>query len=179
MRISAAVFIMANSLNKQNRKGKKKMQETTQAEYKISGKLTLKNPWCSKALLIISLLVILQIPLYLVSDLTKERNERYIKVRNEIAQTWGQEQTVKMLLHAEKEKYTINITPEIRYRGIYQVPVYNADINIRAEYQNLSADSENGVYISDINAVTNCQITVNGKPVETKIKENCYKLCNN
>ena len=91
-----------------------------------------------KILTIIIALLVLQIPLYLVKDLAVERQKKSVSVQEEIAASWGGAQTVQLAPLAATEKISAVITPEIRYRGIYQAIIYTSKITINTEYKNLA-----------------------------------------
>lgn len=128
--------------------------------------------WVVKILIIIIALVVFQGPLYMVREITLERQRKSETVRNEIAKSWGGEQTVKLLPAAAKEDFSAEITPEIRYRGIYQTVVYTAKIKINAEYKNLLAGTVGEIQLADFKGIKNIVATVNGKnlPVDDNLK---------
>ena len=128
--------------------------------------------WVVKILIIIIALVVFQGPLYMVREITLERQRKSETVRNEIAKSWGGEQTVKLLPAAAKEDFSAEITPEIRYRGIYQTVVYTSKIKINAEYKNLLAGTVGEIQLADFKGIKNIVATVNGKnlPVDDNLK---------
>ena len=120
--------------------------------------------WGVKILIIVLALIVFQLPLYLVGNLSSTRQQLAETVQNEIATKWGREQNIKLLPGADVEKYDVEITPEIRYRGIYQAAVYTSVIKITAEYP--KQDTMTGkIILSDKTAVTSVSVAVNGKPV--------------
>ena len=123
-----------------------------------------------KLLIIIGALIVFQIPLALVNTLTEERQNNANNVQNEIADAWGKEQTIQLLAPANNEQINAEITPELRYRGIYQAVVYTAKVKIDAEYKNLPAALQGGIKVSDLTAVSSATLTINGK--ETEIDDN-------
>ena len=121
--------------------------------------------WAIKILVIIIALLAFQIPLYMVRELTVERKKNADAVRTDIAQTWGGEQTVKLLPAAAVENITAEVTPEIRYRGIYQTVVYTSKIKINADYQKLASGTTGEIQLSDSKGIKDAAVTVNGKAV--------------
>ena len=121
--------------------------------------------WATKILIIIIALVVFQIPLYLVQELTVERQKKSVSVQNEIAQNWGGEQTVRLLPSAAAENITAKITPETRYRGIYQTVVYTSEVKINAEYKNLSAGKKCYITLTDLKGLVSASAAVNGQNV--------------
>jgi inner membrane protein len=118
--------------------------------------------------LIAILILLLLIPTVMVQELIHEREERQTSALNEIGSNWGSEQTivgpvltipydhfisVKENLNTEakitKQKRFIHILPddlkirgkidpEKRYRGIYEVVVYNSQIKIEGSFSSLN-----------------------------------------
>ena len=121
--------------------------------------------WAIKILVIIIALLAFQIPLYMVRELTVERKKNADAVRTEIAKNWGGEQTVKLLPAAAVENITAEVTPEIRYHGIYQTVVYTSKIKINAEYQKLASGTTGEIQLSDSKGIKDAAVTVNGKAV--------------
>ena len=121
--------------------------------------------WAIKILVIIIALLTFQIPLYMVRELTVERKKNADAVRTDIAKTWGGEQTVKLLPAAAVENITAEVTPEIRYRGIYQTVVYTSKIKINAEYQKLASGTTGEIQLSDSKGIKDAAVTVNDKAV--------------
>ena len=142
--------------------------------------------WGVKILIIVLALIVFQLPLYLVGNLSSTRQQLAETVQNEIATKWGREQNIKLLPGTDVEKYDVEITPEIRYRGIYQAAVYTSVIKITAEYpkqetRTLHSANNNCIAVTaeyqkpgtmtgriivpDKTAVTSVSVTVNGKPV--------------
>ena len=121
--------------------------------------------WVTKILIIIIALAVFQIPLYMVQELTGERQKQSVAVQDEIAKSWGTEQTVKLLPSATSENITAKITPEIRYRGIYQTVVYTSEVKINAEYKNVSADTKGYITLTDNKGLVSVSAVINGKDV--------------
>ena len=119
-----------------------------------------------KILTIIIALLVLQIPLYLVKDLAVERQKKSVSVQEEIAASWGGAQTVQLAPLAATEKISAVITPEIRYRGIYQAIIYTSKITINTEYKNLAKPATGAIKLTDYKGIVDAKISVNGKNVE-------------
>ena len=116
-----------------------------------------------KILTIIIALLVLQIPLYLVQDLAAERQKKSASVQEDIAKSWGGQQTVQLQSKAASEQISAVITPEIRYRGIYQAVVYTSKITINAEYKNLAKPVTGAVKLTDPKGIVDVSVSVNGK----------------
>lgn len=111
------------------------------------------------------LILLLLIPVALIQDLIREREDRQMEAINEVSSKWGAAQTLKGLVltvpyksfskvldnektaqyHWEETKMyahflpgdlEINgeVLPEKRYRGIYEVIVYNAKLNLKGNF---------------------------------------------
>ena len=95
----------------QNRKGKKEMDETTQTsekQFKCSAKA---KSWSIKILLMIIAIMLFQIPIFIVNELSSERMKRQNIVYEEISAAWGRKQLVSMFYTAEKEEYFADPDP--------------------------------------------------------------------
>lgn len=137
-----------------------------------SPKMSAGQKWAIKIAIIAGALLVLQLPLLLVRTLTADRQSQYENVQQEIASSWGGEQNIGLLTRAENENISAEITPEIRYRGIYQAVVYTAKVTINAEYKNLPAATAAGIKVSDVKGITDAAVTVNGKsaPLNDKLQ---------
>ena len=126
-----------------------------------------------KLITICTLILVLLVPASMVKSLIYEREGRKEEVINEITDKWGQEQTVTgpvisipyleyvkdekgkttavtQYLHLLPDTANIDsrITPEVRYRGIYEAVLYNTTLSIggsfaRAPIENLRVPPEN------------------------------------
>lgn len=123
-----------------------------------------QKKWISKITIIVTALIIFQIPLYLIKDLANERQKNFRQVQQEFAQSWGGEKTIS-ISDAENFSATAELIPEVRYRGIYQVPVYTANVKISAGYEK-DKDSVCKIMTGDLKGIQNADISVNGKPVK-------------
>ncbi len=105
------------------------------------------------------LILILLIPAFMIQELIRERQTTRDTVVQEIGDKWGRSQTVSgpilaipyfdhvaqndelvkvsRILYVLPEKLEIDgrMNPEIRYRGIYKVIVYQSDINFKGVFQ--------------------------------------------
>lgn len=106
-----------------------------------------------------------QIPLYMIRDLTVDRRSHAAEVEKEIGASWGGKQEIQLIHQADREDVAAEITPEIRYRGIYETTVYTAKVKIKADYVDVPANTTTGVKVSDLKAVTGASAMVNGKEV--------------
>ncbi|MCP9290800.1 cell envelope integrity protein CreD [Gracilimonas sediminicola] len=112
----------------------------------------------TRLFIIAFLTLILLIPSLLIQGLISEREYRRDSVANEISQKWGDEQVVVGPIISVPYRYYFNgedkveqtiryahflpenlnvegaITPEIRYRGIYKVIVYNSSLSVSGNF---------------------------------------------
>jgi len=115
---------------------------------------------------IISILVIgLMIPTFLIVELVQERKTLLEEVKQEVSAKWSGEQTIEgpLLLIPYLESLTSpdgqqtitkklcyilpdaldisgSVSPEIRYRSIYKIAVYNADLQVRGSFAEMPFD---------------------------------------
>jgi len=127
----------------------------------------LKNNLLFKIGVIIALILILLIPASMVKNLIHEREDVQLEAISEVSSKWGNGQTItgpylsipydiyikqysakdsaykmmkyKKWMHFMPEKLNINgkIDPETRYRGIYQVVVYESKMNISGVFNKI------------------------------------------
>lgn len=126
-------------------------------------------------LLAIGLLVMtLLIPVEMIKGIIRERESRRQGVITEVSSKWGREQTITgPILSVPYNVYTIDdkgnrlttvghahilpnqlsingvVKPEVRYRGIYEVVLYNSELKVEADFQN-KGFAELGIAESDI-----------------------------
>ena len=126
----------------------------------------IKNSLTIRLMTIGILILLLLIPVSMVKNLIKEREYRQQDAIEEVSSKWGKKQTVTGLVltvpyntyskvfDTKTEKYnliksreyahflpdqlTINgeVLPELRYRGIYEVIVYNSKLNLTGSFSN-------------------------------------------
>lgn len=87
------------------------MDETTQTsekQFKCSAKA---KSWSIKILLMIIAIMLFQIPIFIVNELSSERMKRQNIVYEEISAAWGKKQLVSMFYTAEKEEYFVDADP--------------------------------------------------------------------
>lgn len=124
----------------------------------------LKNSLTIRLITIGILILFLLIPVSMVKDVIKERRYRQEKSTREVSAKWGESQTVLGLVltvpyHSytkvydnDQKKYKLvksreyahflpnelnitgNIHPEVRYRGIYEIIVYNSKLNLSGHF---------------------------------------------
>ena len=112
-----------------------------------------------KLLFIGFLVLILLIPMGMVRSVIYERNHLYLSAKQDIMNAWGREQTIggpvltlpyrvtvtddkgikrvqKSLAHFLPERLNVRgqLDTQMRYRGIYQVPVYTADLKLSGRF---------------------------------------------
>ena len=122
--------------------------------------------WSCKILIIIIALLFFQIPLHMVQELVKERREKADSVQSQIAESWAGAQTVQFSPAAASESIDVEIVPEIRYRGIYQMVVYTSKIKIKSQFKNLPAADKFVIKMSDSKGVVNVSALVDGSAVD-------------
>ena len=152
------------------------MDETTQTSEKQFKCPAAAKSWSIKILLMIIAIMLFQIPIFIVNELSSERMKRQNIVYEEISAAWGKKQLVSMFYTAEKEEYFVDAAPKVLYRGIYQVPVYTAKVNIKATYLVPGNAVENRVVVYDIKAVEGCEVKIDGKAVDIKKKFNYFSF---
>lgn len=129
-------------------------------ESKIEIISKLSNSITFKVFIIGFLALVLLIPAIMIQELIKERQESQNAVITEISSKWGNKQTIAGPVltlaikngknaHFLPENLNIsgNIAPEIRYRGIYKVVVYNAILRVtgnfsKPDFQELKIDED-------------------------------------
>jgi len=112
-----------------------------------------------KLLFIGFLVLILLIPMGMVRTVIYERNDLYVSAKRDIMNAWGGEQTIggpvltlpyrvvttddkgikrvrQSLAHFLPEHLSVRgqLDTQMRYRGIYQVPVYTADLKLSGRF---------------------------------------------
>ena len=123
----------------------------------------LKHSIMIRLIVIGFLLLLLLIPIEMVIDIIREREHRQFNAINEVSSKWGTRQTLKGLVltipyrvytkiydkddnvelvesieyaHFLPEELDISgtIVPRVRYRGIYEIVVYNSEIQIKGNF---------------------------------------------
>ncbi len=118
----------------------------------------MQNSITIKSIVVGALILLLLIPAQMIQTLIKERNTLRNSVVNEVSYKWGNPQTIAgPFISIPYKKYykedgkivqsihfahflpeTLNIeskiNPEIRYRGIYKVVVYNTILNVTGNF---------------------------------------------
>ncbi len=154
-----------------------------------------------KGVTILGLTLALLIPTHFINNLISEREHRQTEAFQEINAKWadaqtlcgpvinipyleslrdstGQTQTFRRYIHILPENLKISgkLNPEKRYRGIYEVVVYNAKLNFTGDFtdfnlQNMAVRKENILYdeafvslgISDLKGIKEkVQVNLNG-----------------
>lgn len=132
----------------------------------------IKNSTTFRVLFIGFLILLLLIPMTMVESVIKERSYLHDNASLEIRRSWGPDQSIvgpvltlpyvrtfsagtgwsydSRYKHIRPDDLNIEsqIETEIRYRSIYKVPVYTADVHIRGEYDlgdiTIGAEDNNG-----------------------------------
>src|SRR6056297_3537675 len=129
--------------------------------------INLKKSLGTRLFIIAFLTLALLIPSFLIQELISERESRRDSVANEISQKWGDKQviigpllsvpykhyfknsdTIEQAIryaHFLPDKLTIegSIIPEMRYRGIYEVIVYNSKLSLSGSFPSLDLSGLN------------------------------------
>jgi len=112
-----------------------------------------------KGLVIFILVIVLLIPTFLIQSLISEREARQKEAVYEVSSKWGSSQTLSgpilsipyieyykdtynnlkketRFAHFLPDELTINgeVLPEKRYRGIYEIVVYNSTLNVKGKF---------------------------------------------
>ena len=112
-----------------------------------------------KVLFIGFLILLLLIPMGMIEGVIFERNHVYLSAKQDIMNAWGREQTIggpvltlpyrmaytddkgikrvrQSLAHFLPERLSVRgkLDTQMRYRGIYQVPVYTADLKLSGRF---------------------------------------------
>ena len=120
----------------------------------------IRNSVITRLLVIAGLVMCLLIPVTMIKDVISEREMRREGVIKEVSSKWGGEQTIAgpiltvpyteyitdekgrkktSIAHAHLLPDQLNVTgtvkPEVRYRGIYQVVLYNAELQVNADFR--------------------------------------------
>ena len=123
--------------------------------------------WAGKITLILLALLVFQLPLAMVDNLASERAKKQFGVRKEIAKSWGDAQLLKCAVSPDSLDIAAVVTPEIRYRGIYESVVYTAEVEIKAKF----GDSPKSVTfcLNDAARLQQIEAEANGKAVTPRI----------
>ena len=161
-----------------------------------------KNSVGLKIFTIVFLVIILLIPVSMIESLIRERERYQDRAIREVSEKWGQDQTInavvltipyysyttikdkengdriiknKHLAHFLPTSLNINgqLLPEKRYRGIYEVVLYNCNLNItgsfnKPDFSKLNIEEKNVVWdqayielgLSDLRSIQN-NISIN------------------
>jgi inner membrane protein len=121
---------------------------------------TEKNAAIIKVAAITLLILLLLIPIAMIQSLISERNNRLVEATGEISSKWGYQQEITgpvlvvpyLKFNLDKNRERVDLTrhyayflpdelkvsgtikPEIRYRGIFQVAVYNAALKLNGHF---------------------------------------------
>jgi inner membrane protein len=112
-----------------------------------------------KAVLVAGLTLVLLIPLYMVWDAISERHNRYNEAVGEIGRAWGLPQRIagptlslpyttidrdhegkprtyrhQLRVLPETQIVAAKVTPDVRYRGLFEAVVYVVDLDIYGEF---------------------------------------------
>ena len=154
---------------------------------KVNSNLSFTQKISFKLFVIFFLIVLLQIPLFLVKGVIKERQNMQHHAQNSISQKWGPSQyigaplllnstevptlnaensqefqTLIRTVNANSANYSINLQAEKRYLGIFEAAIYTALIDIngtldKAELQNTNNVTQLFIPILGVNAIKKIQ----------------------
>ena len=119
-----------------------------------------RNKIAIKGLIVAVLIFVLLIPTYMINNLVEERAKRQEEAFKEVSSKWAKKQTLtgpivsipyldkdstnltvltKKYIHILPEKLKIDgkIIPEKRYRGLYEIVIYGAEIKFEGNFTNL------------------------------------------
>ena len=132
--------------------------------------------WGGKIMLILLALLVFQLPLSMVDNLASERAKKQESVRKEITFGWGKEQVLRCCADVRPETVDISavVTPEVRYRGIYQSVVYTAEVEVKAKLSGGSKPAK--FHLSDAVRLQNVSAEVDGEAVSPKVTEDGIEL---
>jgi inner membrane protein len=136
-------------------------------ETKTTGNFWSANRITIKGIIVGFLILALMIPTLFVMQLVQERSSRKNEVANEISSKWASAQTIvgpfmvipyleyrdtdgkitstRKLAYFLPDQVAINgvLYPEFRHRSIYEIVVYNSEINISGNFTSVSPESLN------------------------------------
>ncbi|NEO83126.1 MAG: cell envelope integrity protein CreD [Spirulina sp. SIO3F2] len=116
------------------------------------------NSQFTRILIVTLLILVLQIPIVFLQNLVYERQQNYQAATSDITEKWGDPQTfigpqlnipyivrtgsgddvqtIRKQATFLADDLTIagNLTTEVRYRGLFEVPVYQADLTIKGQF---------------------------------------------
>ena len=167
------------------------------------------EPISLRFVFVIAIIVALMIPLLTVFALVQERKGYYDQAVYDVAQAWSASQAIAgpLVLISVNEgsskdrsaygsndwiympsqlEITLASTHEMRNRGIYQIPVFTAQIEATADFQSIDLDAIDGeieqvaivLGISDSRGVRNASIAWNGKKFESQSSAQLYGIGN-
>lgn len=119
-----------------------------------------RNAATFKMVAIVFLVLVLLIPVQMITGLIRERNQMQAEASADISATWGQAQQIAgpvlsipynyfyqdkdkrviqdtryMHFLPEKLEITADMQPEIRKRGIYEIPVYQSSVQLQGHFR--------------------------------------------
>ena len=131
----------------------------------------LQNNLLLKIVIIIIAICLLQIPLYMIKTLNKSRENNNDTVKQEIYNNWGNKGAISTF-RADAVKINAVINPEVRYRGIYQVVIYTADVNIDIDYNNTTeAAKEESITFAYDRGIMDIGVKINDKPINVTLSD--------
>ena len=95
--------------------------------------------WLVKIIIIGVALLLFQLPLYMIGEVSLERSKNFSQVEAQIADSWGKAQELSIVSSADNVAVNAELSPEIRYRGIYHVLVYTAAMQLDFSYSKAPA----------------------------------------
>ena len=128
--------------------------------------------WLVKIIIIAIALLLFQLPLYMIGEVSLERSKNLSQVETQIADSWGKSQELSIVSSADNVAVNAELSPEIRYRGIYHVLVYTAAMQLDFSYSKAPAGGKEYLTLSDMNGVQSAYAEINGEKIPLAVDGN-------
>lgn len=120
---------------------------------------------------------VLLIPTAFICSLSKERADRRTEVVSKIAQSWGDKQAFggpviessERTIRPKELKMTADIKAEERHRGIFSIPFYTSQIEMKTSFETTKELRKANLVLSGLNKYSTDEVLVilNGKLVKS------------
>ncbi len=176
-------------------------------------KQAVKHSISIKALIIGGLVILLMVPVLLVEDMIHQRQQMQWQAKAEISHRWGGEQFIGapqlLISHLHQGPVdgknrvsrvhsrvlprevdaAIDLQAEVRYLGIYEVPVYSAEVDLQGRFEFEPADfiqaqqpwQVEGLFVplQSLRGLKEiARVEVNGQPVPMHIRQRQFSRLN-
>ncbi len=121
--------------------------------------------WITKLVLIAVALLLFQIPLSMIGNVSKSRSDNASQVESQITNQWGKAQVLIVISGAENVAVSAVLEPEIRYRGIYHVMVYSAAVQLDFSYKSAPSAGKEYITLHDMSGLLSAYADINGEKV--------------